>query len=104
MKWIKGVDRVPDHSGNIFIKISGTPNIGWYSMNYDMFVSNSGCFYPAEIIEWLDESTDCLPSIEDAGIAAVKMSEEIEPSLQAKEQSFFVAGFQECIKWLCLNY
>lgn len=37
-----------------------------------------------------------LPSIEDAGVIAVSMSEQ----LNAQEQSFFIAGFQECIKYL----
>lgn len=31
--------------------------------------------------------------------AAVRISENIQPPLTAKEQAFFVAGFQECIKW-----
>ncbi len=39
-------------------------------------------------------------SIDEAGIAAVKISETLEPKLTSQEQSFFIAGFQECIKWL----
>jgi hypothetical protein len=42
-----------------------------------------------------------LPSLDDATKVAVRISEEaIKPSLDAKEQSLFIAGFQECIKWL----
>jgi hypothetical protein len=42
-----------------------------------------------------------LPSLDDATKVAVRISEEaITPPLDAKEQAFFVAGFQECIKWL----
>lgn len=42
-----------------------------------------------------------LPSLDDAAKVAVRISEEaITPPLDAKEQAFFVAGFQECIKWL----
>ena len=37
-----------------------------------------------------------LPTIDEAGTIAVKMTENIK----AKEQSFFIAGFQECIKYL----
>ena len=37
-----------------------------------------------------------LPTIEEAGIIAVSLSEH----LTAQEQAFFVAGFQECIKYL----
>ena len=44
-----------------------------------------------------------LPSVDEAGIAAVKISEMVEPALTAQEQSFFIAGFQECIKWLSSN-
>ena len=41
-----------------------------------------------------------IPSIEDAGVIAVGISECVTPQLTAQEQAFFIAGFQECIKWL----
>ena len=41
-----------------------------------------------------------IPSIEDAGITAVKISEMVEPKLTEQQQAYFIAGFQECIKWL----
>ena len=42
-----------------------------------------------------------LPSLDDATKVAVRISEEaITPPLDAKEQAIFIAGFQECIKWL----
>lgn len=42
-----------------------------------------------------------LPSLDDATKVAVRISEEaIIPTLDAKEQAIFIAGFQECIKWL----
>ncbi len=42
-----------------------------------------------------------LPYLEDATKVAVRISEEaLKPSLSAKEQALFIAGFQECIKWL----
>lgn len=42
-----------------------------------------------------------LPTLEYATKVAVRISEEaITPPLDAKEQGFFIAGFQECIKWL----
>ena len=42
-----------------------------------------------------------LPSLDDATKVAVRISEEaITPSLDTKEQALFIAGFQECIKWL----
>lgn len=44
-----------------------------------------------------------LPSVDEAGVMAVKISEMIEPPLTAQEQSFFIAGFCECVKWLGSN-
>ena len=41
-----------------------------------------------------------IQSIEDAGITAVKISEMVEPKLTEQQQAYFIAGFQECIKWL----
>ena len=43
-----------------------------------------------------------LPSVDDAGIIAVAISE-INNEMTAKEQAFFVAGFQECVKYLKLQ-
>ena len=46
-----------------------------------------------------------LPSLDDATKVAVRISEEaIKPPLDAKEQALFIAGFQECIKWLNLVF
>ena len=41
-----------------------------------------------------------IPSVEDAGVIAVSISESVTPQLTSQEQAFFIAGFQECIKWL----
>lgn len=42
-----------------------------------------------------------LPSLDDATKVATRISEEaVKPPLDAKEQAMFIAGFQECIKWL----
>lgn len=40
-----------------------------------------------------------LPSINDAGIIAVEISEIIN-DMSAPEQAYFIAGFQECVKYL----
>jgi hypothetical protein len=40
-----------------------------------------------------------LPSVENSGIIAVEISE-INNEMTAQEQSFFIAGFQECVKYL----
>ena len=44
-----------------------------------------------------------LPSVQKAGIIAVEISGKVNPELTAQEQAFFIAGFQECIKWLNSN-
>lgn len=44
-----------------------------------------------------------LPSVDEAGVMAVTISEMTEPPLTAQEQAFFIAGFCECIKWLGSN-
>lgn len=42
------------------------------------------------------DSQPVLPSVDDAGAIAVSLSEK----LTEQEQAFFIAGFQECIKYL----
>ena len=44
-----------------------------------------------------------LPSVDEAGVMAIKISEMVEPPLTEQEQSFFIAGFCECVKWLGSN-
>ena len=43
-----------------------------------------------------------LPSVNDSAIIAVEISE-INNEMSAQEQAFFVAGFQECVKYLELQ-
>lgn len=40
------------------------------------------------------------PTIDEAGVIAVEISESVTPELTAREQAFFVAGFKECVKLL----
>ena len=44
-----------------------------------------------------------LPSVDEAGVMAVKISEMVEPKMNAQEQAMFIAGFCECVKWLSGN-
>ena len=44
-----------------------------------------------------------LPSVDEAGIIAVKICEIVEPKLTARDQALFIAGFCECVKWLSAN-
>lgn len=42
-------------------------------------------------------------TVDEAGVVAVKICEVVEPKLTAQEETFFIAGFQECLKWLQSN-
>lgn len=39
----------------------------------------------------------------EAGSIAVKISEMAQPPLTGQDQAFFIAGFQECVKWMSSN-
>ena len=41
-----------------------------------------------------------LPSVDDAGVIAVNVASTVKPKLTAQAEAFFIAGFQECIKYL----
>lgn len=44
-----------------------------------------------------------LPTIDEAGVIAVRISDKVNPELTAQEEALFVAGFQECIKYLATS-
>jgi hypothetical protein len=54
-------------------------------------------------VEFNNALDEIIPSVEDAGVIAVKISEMVKPELTAHDQAHFIAGFQECIKWLLYN-
>ncbi len=68
--------------------------------------SNEDCrhqFMLYELIEKLSvKAVRKNPPMESDKVA-IKIAEKIIPELTVHEQSFFVAGFQECIKWLKLH-
>lgn len=41
-----------------------------------------------------------LPSVDNAGVIAVNVASNVRPKLTAQEEAFFVAGFQESVKYL----
>lgn len=41
-----------------------------------------------------------LPSVDDSGVIAVNVASNVIPKLTAQEEAMFIAGFQECIKYL----
>ncbi len=58
---------------------------------------------PDAIFNWFKNKIPKLPTVDEAGVASVRIIETIEPQLSEQEQAFFIAGFQECIKWLSVN-
>lgn len=43
------------------------------------------------------------PSVDDAGVIAVNVASNVRPKLTAQEESMFIAGFQECVKYLSMQ-
>jgi len=41
-----------------------------------------------------------LPTVDDAGVIAVNVASNVRPKLIAREEAMFIAGFQECVKYL----
>lgn len=41
-----------------------------------------------------------LPSDEEAGVIAANVASNVIPKLTTQEEAFFIAGFQECVKYL----
>ena len=41
-----------------------------------------------------------LPGDEESGVIAVNVASNVKPKLTENEEAFFIAGFQECIKYL----
>ena len=41
-----------------------------------------------------------LPSVDDAGAIAVNVASNVRPKLTVQEEAIFIAGFQECVKYL----
>jgi hypothetical protein len=44
-----------------------------------------------------------LPSVDDAGVIAVNVASNVKPKLTAQEEAMFIAGFQECVKYLSMQ-
>lgn len=60
------------------------------------FNSNKGRLSPSVT----EQPLTSLPSLYKTSVIAIKIAESIKPELTAQEQAFFIAGFQECVKWL----
>lgn len=56
MRWKKAIEFLPDSGKEVFMKIEGARSIGRYSEHHDLFINESGDFFPADQIEWLDEN------------------------------------------------
>jgi hypothetical protein len=44
-----------------------------------------------------------LPSVDDAGVIAVNVASNVRPKLTTQEEAMFIAGFQECVKYLSMQ-
>lgn len=44
-----------------------------------------------------------LPSVDDAGVIAVNVASNVRPKLTVQEEAMFIAGFQECVKYLSMQ-
>lgn len=53
-----------------------------------------------EIITSTMAENNSLPTVREAGIIAVDIADGLKDPLTVQEQAFFIAGFQECIKYL----
>lgn len=80
---------------NLGINLCSVKGIEYERMNDEQLQSLKIIFIP--------EIKYSLPSVYDAGVIAAKISENIEAKLTDQEQAFFIAGFQECIKYLKTN-
>lgn len=92
-----------------FIKCSSGRWIGWYD-HKDNVIANGETMSECEVnliklyasvmqYEQAEKTDTVVVGIEEAGIAAVKISEQLNPKLTSREEAIFIAGFQECIKW-----
>lgn len=76
----------------------------WYVPSDDIVVVS--WYRPAESIEeikkmlGLFDKEDERITIEKANIAAITIADSLNPKLKDTELPFFIAGFQECIKWI----
>ena len=78
---------------NMGINLCSVDAISWQKQEDGQLTSLTVHFLPNEV--------DKLKlSIEQAGIEAVKMSENMdeESKMDANQQAYFIAGFQECVK------
>ena len=64
MKWQKGTEKTPTNSLYINCKLNDSPSVMYYSKHHDMFINESGDFFPIDQVEWLDEESPSF-SIED---------------------------------------
>lgn len=51
----------------------------------------------------MSEENKRLPTIDEAGVIALNLASNVKPKLKESEEAMFIAGFQECIKFLVLK-
>lgn len=84
MQWIKATERLPKSGDEVFIKIEGTRSIGAYKKHHDLFMNVSGDFFPADQVEWLDESSDWI----DADVQAPQLMQDVAFIVESKNPMY----------------
>jgi hypothetical protein len=72
----------------------------WSSVDHDNFASMMQSYADYYHNQKNQLANVILPNDDDAGIIAVNIASTVNPKLTANESAFFIAGFQECIKYL----
>jgi len=88
---------IPNKMG---INLCSVNSIEWTEYDDGQLDTLKICFIPEIDNDNVEMQTDLLPTMENAGVDALNMIEDLVPKLTDQEQAFFVAGFQEAIKIL----
>lgn len=97
-------------TANDIINIETTSRgfVVWFRSDVQMLKPDQAQ-YPKEVFLKQDmdlerlrcEKEHKLPSVDGAGVIALEICSKVEPKLSAQEEAMFIAGFQECVKYLC---
>lgn len=70
--------------------------------NADILIDDFILLVLNPLLKKADPLIEPLPTVDEAGPIALTILGEAT-NLTAPEEAFFIAGFQECIKWLIIN-
>jgi hypothetical protein len=69
----------------------------------DMSKENKTSEKPQNGNDFIADVMAMLPSVDDAGVIAVNIASKVKPKLTSQEEAMFIAGFQECVKYLSMQ-